>query len=109
MLSQEMGENLGKMSGLLSHLRFLAFGLQALVSRLDTCEGAGRDHGSLWVRMLGLFPGVYIFPMKHEAHSLTPTPGQDHSRAVKSQKRNGHFREKNLMAGSDVSEHLSQP
>lgn len=105
-----MGENLGKTSGLLSHPRFLTFGLQALVSQLDTCEGARRDHGSLWVRMLGLFPGVYILPSEtSEAHNLTSTPGQDHSRAIKSQKRNGHFREKNLMAGSDVSEHLSQP
>ena len=75
--SQEMRENLGKMSGLPSQPRFLTIGLQALVSQLDTCEGARRDHGSLRVRNLGLFPGVYIFPNEtSEVHNLTLTrPG----------------------------------
>lgn len=72
------------MSGLLSGPSFLRSRMQALISQLDdTCGGTRRDRGSLWQRMLGLSPGVYILPNRtSEAHSLTPTPGQDHSRAI---------------------------
>lgn len=93
--SQQRGENCGKTNGLLSGPSFLRSRPQALVSRMGTCGGDERNHGSLW-GILGLSPGGYILPNRtSEAQSHSnPRPGPLQGDIVKRQKRKRPFREK---------------